>query len=103
MRILALEVEKADATAADFQPYLAREANAVWELYQAAVIREAYFRRDQKSAVLILECADVSEAEQKLGQLPLVAAGLIGFDLIPLVPYSGFSQALRQVSSWSPA
>ena len=92
MRILALEVEKADAPAADFQPYLAQEAKAVWTLYQAAVIREAHFRADRNSAVLILECADVSEAEQKLGQLPLVAAGLIRFDLIPLVPYSGFSR-----------
>jgi len=92
VRILALEVEKADAIAADFQPHLAQEAQEVWGLVQAAVIREAYFRADRNSAVLILECADVSEAEQKLGQLPLVAAGLIGFDLIPLVPYSGFSR-----------
>ena len=82
MRILALEIETAKASAADFQPHLVEEAKKVWQLYQGNVIREAYFRADRNAAVLVLECADVSEAEQALSQLPLVSAGLIG----PKVP-----------------
>jgi len=64
----------------------------VWELYQSGVLRELYFRQDKDSAVLILECTDINEAEEILNTLPLVKEGLISFDIIPLVPYPGFSR-----------
>jgi hypothetical protein len=56
------------------------------------VIRELYFRRDQSTAVLVLECADVEAAREALATLPLVEAGLIRFDLLPLAPYPGFAR-----------
>ena len=71
---------------------LKKEARKVWELHQDDFIREIYFRADRKLAVLVLECGDTEEAAQRLSELPLVASGLIGFDLIPLVPYPGFSR-----------
>lgn len=89
MKILALEKELAGAKVADFEPHLQAEAAKVWQLQQAEVIREAYFRRDQSTAVLVLECPSVEAAEAELGQLPLVAVGLIRFELIPLQPYPG--------------
>jgi hypothetical protein len=64
----------------------------VWELQQAGVLRELYFRQDEDSAVLMLECTDTIEAEKILNTLPLVEEGLITFDIIPLVPYPGFSR-----------
>jgi hypothetical protein len=39
-----------------------------------------------------LECRDATEANDILDSLPLVKAGLIAFDLIPLVPYPGFAR-----------
>jgi hypothetical protein len=80
------------ASAEQFQPHLEAEAAKVWELYQAAVFRELYFRQDRSEAVLVLECADVEEANQVLGTLPLVKEGLITFEVVPLVPYLGFSR-----------
>jgi hypothetical protein len=56
------------------------------------VIRELYFRGDRPSAVLVLECRDVEEVRQILDTLPLVAAGLIGFEIHRLVPYPGFAR-----------
>jgi len=41
---------------------------------------------------LVLECADVDEANAVLSTLPLVKAGLITFELIPLGPYPGFAR-----------
>jgi len=76
----------------DFQPYLRDEAIRVWELHQAGILRELYFRQDEDSAVLMLECTDTNEAEEILNTLPLVKEGLIIFDIIPLVPYPGFSR-----------
>ncbi len=96
MKILAMEIETAGVKPEQFGPYLKAEARRVWELYQTGTIRELYFRADRSEAVLILECADVREAQQALGSLPLVQAGLIGFEVIPLVPYPGFARLFEE-------
>jgi muconolactone delta-isomerase len=75
-----------------FRPYRKEEAARVWELYQAGTFRELYFRQDESSAVLILECDNVEEAKDFLNTLPLVREGLIAFDVIPLVPYPGLAR-----------
>jgi muconolactone delta-isomerase len=92
MRIIALEKENQGFSAEDFRPHLKTEAARAWALYQAGIIREMYFRADASEAVLILECADVNEADAVLATLPLVKAGLITFDIIPLRPYEGFAR-----------
>jgi hypothetical protein len=92
MKILAMEVEAEGVKAEQFTPHLKAEARHVWELYQRGVLRESYFRADRSEAVLILECADAKEARQTLDSLPLVQAGLIRFEVIPLVPYPGFGR-----------
>jgi muconolactone delta-isomerase len=97
MKILALENETSEATAEKFQPLLRDEARCVWELQQSGALREIHFRADRHTAVLVLECAGVKEARQMLASLPLVQAGLITFDLIPLVPYDGFARLFADV------
>jgi muconolactone delta-isomerase len=92
MKLLALERELPGATAEHFQPLLKDEARRVWELQQSGTLREIYFNADQHAAVLVLECADIEEARHLLATLPLVQAGLITFDLIPLIPYDGFAR-----------
>jgi hypothetical protein len=92
MKFLALEHETPGTMAEQFRPHLKAEAARAWELYQADVIRELYFRADEHSAVLVLECASMDEARVALGTLPLVQAGLITFEVIPLVPYPGFAR-----------
>jgi hypothetical protein len=96
VKILAMEMEAEGAKADQFAPHLQPEARRVWELYQSGVIRELYFRDDRSEAVLILECKDTNEAQHTLETLPLVQAGLIRFDVIPLVPYPGFARLFDQ-------
>ncbi len=96
MKILAIEHEIPGTQEERFKPYLQAEAARVWELYQAGILREIYFRQDQPIAVLILECANVEEANQALGTLPLVKEGLIMFEVIPLRPYPGFVRLFAQ-------
>jgi hypothetical protein len=91
VKILAMEIEMEGVESEQFMPYLKLEAQRVWELYQNGTIREFYFREERSEAVLMLECADASEACQRLESLPLVKAGLITFDIIPLVPYPGIA------------
>ena len=92
MKILAMEKETAGVKPEQFTPYLKPEAKCVWELYQSGIIREAYFRQDRSNAVLILECTDAETARRELDVLPLARAGLINFELIPLIPYPGFAR-----------
>jgi hypothetical protein len=92
MKILALEKDVPGVRGEKFHPHLKAEAARVWELYQAGVLREIYFRQDRTSAVLVMECADVAEARGILATLPLVREGLIDFEIIPLVPYPGLSR-----------
>jgi muconolactone delta-isomerase len=96
MKILAMEIETAGVKPEQYQPHRQAEARRVWELYQNGTIRELYFRANRSEAVLILECDDVNEAQQALRSLPLVQAGLISFELIPLVPYPGFSRLFEK-------
>jgi hypothetical protein len=92
MKLLALERELSGATPEAFQPLLKPEAQRAWELYQAGVLRELYFNSESHTAVLVLECRDVAEARQVLAGLPLVENGLIEFEVIPLVAYTGFER-----------
>jgi hypothetical protein len=92
MKILALEREVPGVPDEAFAPHLRDEAARVWELHQAGIVRELYFRADQDAAVLVLESENVAAAEEALATLPLVREGLIRFDLVPLRAYPGFAR-----------
>ena len=92
MRIIALEHEVPGATSEAFQQYAQDEARKAWDLHQSGLIRELYFRADESSAVLVLECASIEEASKILAELPFVREGLITFELIPLRAYPGFAR-----------
>jgi hypothetical protein len=92
MKILALEHEVPNTRPEQFALHLKAEATRIWELYQSGQVRELYFRQDRKEAVLVLECANAEAAQRMLETLPLVQAGLITFEIIPLLPYPGFER-----------
>jgi muconolactone delta-isomerase len=93
MRILAMETTVAGVREAQFTPEIAAaEARRAWDLQQAGTIRELYFRADSPAAVLVLECRGVAEAQAALATLPMVAAGLISFEVVPLRAYPGFAR-----------
>lgn len=96
MKILAFEVERPGLSAADFAPHLKDEARRVWDLQQAGLVREAYFRADQHTAVLVLESPTLQDAQAALSTLPLVERGLIAFELMPLIPYNGFARLFSE-------
>ena len=92
MKILAIEKEVEATTPENFQFHLKAEAQKVWELQQQNNIRDIYFRADRSSAMLILECDSVDEAENILQTLPMVQANLSEFEIIPLKRYYGFKR-----------
>jgi hypothetical protein len=96
VKFLALEIEAPGSEDEDFRPHLKAEARRAWELHQSGVIRELYFRQDNHTAVLVLEAPGPEEARRALETLPLVQAGLIEFQILPLVPYDGFARLFEE-------
>ena len=68
-------------------------------MHQAGVILEVYFRAEETMAVLVLECTDVAEANGVLASLPMVAAGLLEFEILPLRASSRFERLCGSTSA----
>jgi muconolactone delta-isomerase len=95
MKILALSKRPDGVTTEQIAPHRVAEAAQAWELYTSGVFRELYFRTDKPGAVVMLECADVAEAQKALATLPMVEAGVLDFDLIPLGPFLEFRHLFK--------
>ncbi len=91
MKILAISKELQEIDWDDCKKILQDEAGTLHDLYLSGQVREFYFT-DGGDAVLILECDSTDDARVILGKLPLVVHGLIGFEVMELNPYSGFSR-----------
>jgi len=99
MKVLALGFDVVAQDDPRFAELRAAEARRAWELYQQDVLREIYFRADRPNGVLVLEVPDLAAARAAVDSLPLVAAGLIDFDLVPLRPYPGFARLFAEGAS----
>jgi muconolactone delta-isomerase len=91
MQILAIEIELMPLGSGHHE-LLREEAARVWFLKKQGIVRDIWFAVHEHVAVLLLECASEEEAKQHLSDLPLVRAGLITFDVIPLRSYDGFER-----------
>ncbi len=87
LRIIAIDRILPGVTMEQIGPLLGAEAEHAWELYKQGIFREVFFRQDHPGVVVMMECFDVAEAEQVMAELPLVKAGLIEFDYIPVGPF----------------
>jgi hypothetical protein len=92
MKILAIERDLRPLPADSRADLLRLEADAAWRLQQADVIREIYLSEGKTKAVLVVECADLTEARDRLASLPLVEQGFTEFELYALEPYPGYAR-----------
>lgn len=87
MKILCISILKPGATPEKITALLKEETAHAWRSYKQGLIREWYYRTDRPGVVLVLECADVAEARRHLDELPLMKAGLIDLEYIPVGPF----------------
>lgn len=92
MQILAIETSLNSIDPARDRELLREEADRVWALQKESVLRDIWFTVRDHRAVLLLECAGEDEAKRQLATLPLVRAGLIAFEVMPLRAYDGFDR-----------
>jgi hypothetical protein len=90
MKILCLDRPLPGASVERYQPHLEREVRHSWESYKKGVIRDIYFRQDRPGVALLLECESTDAAKAALADFPLVKAGLIEFEIIPLGPFANW-------------
>jgi hypothetical protein len=95
MKLLAIEQETSAVNWDEESEVLINESYKVYHLFQESIIRDIHFTENE-NAVIILECAAKSEAENVLAILPLVKAGLISFEIIELRPYTGFDRIIQK-------
>lgn len=96
MKIIAIDRILPTATEDKIRDTVMLEAFHTWALYSKEVIREMYFRKDRPGVVLVLECASAQEARQLLNTFPLVKAGVIEFDVIPVGHFVPFATLLSK-------
>jgi muconolactone delta-isomerase len=96
MQVLALGHDTGPTDDPRWPEIRVAEARRAWELYAAGTLRQVWFRADRPNGVLLLEVPDLAEARAVVDSLPLVAAGLIDFDLVPLRPYPGFARLFAE-------
>ncbi len=93
MKFLVMEIENYPVNWGEVDPGLLKEeARCVYDLQLADLIRQIYFRADTHSAVMEWECGSIDIVREKTASFPLVKAGLIHFEILPLQPYTGFNR-----------
>lgn len=96
MKILALDRILPTATEENIRGVVVKEAIHTWMLMTKEIIREAYFRKDRPGVVLVLECENAAEAKRILSTFPMVTAGVIDFEIIPLGHFVPFGTLIDQ-------
>ncbi|MBU9651161.1 superoxide dismutase [Burkholderia multivorans] len=90
MKLLCLDVPQPNASLEKYQPHMQDEARHAWQMYKEGIIRDIYFRQDRPGVAIIAEAESVEAARSALAEFPLAKAGLIGWDVIPLGPFTNW-------------
>ena len=89
MKVLAVGRPREGTAAPQIAAHARDEMAALWRLYRAGVVREAY-SPGGPCAVLVLEVPDRASGLAAVAGLPLAGAGLIEFELTELHPFGAF-------------
>ncbi len=87
--VIAMTSLKPGVALPDVMKLVQEEVHVAVQLYLDGKIDQWYTRGDGKGAVLFLHCTTVDEAKAILAGLPLVKAGYLDVEYIPVGPFSG--------------
>lgn len=81
----------------DFAPHLQPEAKKALEFAAEGFVRHIWGRGDGKGAILLIEADSEDAVKARLGELPLVQAGMLDLDIYPVGPYRGIAMAAEKL------
>lgn len=73
-------------------PLVQPEAAKVWELYTSDQLRSIHYIADKSGVVLLYEANRLEEVDEVVASLPMVQAGVLKFEIIPLMPFTGIEE-----------
>jgi hypothetical protein len=93
--VMALTKLKSGAALPELMKLGQEEVRGAVQLYLEGKIDQWYTRSDGKGVVLLLRCKTADEAKALLADLPLVKAGYLEVEYIPVGPFSGLRVLTR--------
>jgi hypothetical protein len=97
--VMAMTTLKPGVALPDVMKLVQEEVRVAVQLYLDGKVDQWYTRSDGKGAVLFLRCKTADEAKAILAALPLVKAGYLDVEYIPVGPFSGLRFVSRPQSS----
>lgn len=92
MQFLILSRRRSETFAEEqFAAHVDAEREQARRLYADEFIRQIWHRSDVPGACILVEAASDAEVRERLNTLPLFAAGMLEFLVVPLKPYAGFA------------
>ena len=74
------------------------EAAVVWQAFKVGSLRAMYYLDERQDSSLKLDLPDRAAAEDFNQSLPMVAAGVVAADLIPIQLYDGLERQVGAVA-----
>ena len=71
---------------------LKQEAKVLWDLQKKNIIRNIWFTKNTREAILIIEEKDSIRTKEIIDTFPLVKEGLITYAIVELVAYDGYER-----------
>jgi hypothetical protein len=85
MKVMAIASPTAALTPDTLQPHMASEVRATLQHYLDGVIEQHWFR-EKRGPIFLMNVESVEHAQKELDTLPLVAAKLMTYELMPVGP-----------------
>lgn len=78
-------------------PHVKAEAEAVWQKYTGEIVRSIHYIADMSGAVLMCEAANLETMQEIVSQFPMVKAGVLKMEVLPLKPYTGLESLFAKL------
>jgi hypothetical protein len=85
MKVMAIASAKSALTSEQLKQYMPDEVSATLKHYLEGKIEQFWFR-EKAGPIFLMNAESVEQAKATLDQLPLVAANLMAYELMPVGP-----------------
>ena len=89
---LVITRDKPNVNWKEQEQLLKQEAKVLWGLQKNGIIRNIWFTKNSREAILIIESVDLKRTKEIINTFPLVKEGLITYDIVELVAYDGYER-----------
>ena len=89
---LVITHDKPNVNWKEQEQLLKQEAKVLWDLQKNGIIRNIWFTKNSREAILILESEDLIRTKEIIDSFPLVKDCLITYDIVELVAYDGYER-----------